>query len=140
MTLIHLVLLKFKSDVTQEHKDTFLREVRALKNLPSVKDGRLLVGGPSLTDPIRWSKGFELALVSYHENLAALREYQASKEHHRVTSTYMFPFDEDLCSFDFEVDPADEYMCAFGPLSALAGKNSGKDIPIIGKDKQIGSP
>jgi len=57
-----------------------------------------------------------------------------------VTSTYMFPFDEDLCSFDFEVDPADEYMCAFGPLSFLAGKSSGKDIPIIGKDKQIDNP
>jgi len=52
----------------------------------------------------------------------------------------MFPFDEDLCSFDFEVDPADEYMCAFGPLSFLAGKSSGKDIPIIGKDKQIDNP
>ena len=47
-----------------------------------------------------------------------------------VTSTYMFPFDEDLCSFDFEVDPEDEYMCAFGPLPFLAGKIPGNETPL----------
>ncbi|KAK0612635.1 hypothetical protein B0T17DRAFT_544183 [Bombardia bombarda] len=131
-------MLRFKPEVvTQEHRDNFLREVRLLKSLPSVKGGRLIVGSPSLTDPIEWSKGFEFAMISYHENLASLREYQASKEHHRygpyiqlsishlfdhptagwltvfasITSTYMFPFDEDLCSFDFEVGAEDEYMC-----------------------------
>lgn len=31
----------------------------------------------------------------------------------RVTSTYLFPFKEDLCRFDFEVDLEDEYMCNF---------------------------
>ena len=29
----------------------------------------------------------------------------------RVTSTYMFPYKEDLIRFDFEVDQKDEYMC-----------------------------
>lgn len=29
----------------------------------------------------------------------------------RVTSTYMFPYKEDLLRFDFEVDQEDEYMC-----------------------------
>lgn len=75
-------MFKFKPEVTQEHKDTFVRELKKLKNLPCVKDGRLLVGGPSVTDPIERSKGFEYALVSFHKNLAALEEYQASKEHH----------------------------------------------------------
>lgn len=75
-------MFKFKPEVTQEHKDTFVRELKKLKNLPCVKDGRLLVGGPSVTDPIERSKGFEYALVSFHENLAALEAYQASKEHH----------------------------------------------------------
>ncbi|KAJ5443584.1 uncharacterized protein N7458_007456 [Penicillium daleae] len=110
MTLIHIVLFRFKPEVTQEHRDAFLREVKTLKNLPSVKEGRLIVGSPSLTDPIALSKKFEFALVSYHENIAALEEYEASEEHHRVTSTYMFPFDEDLCRFDFDVDPEDEYI------------------------------
>lgn len=75
-------MFKFKPEVTQEHKDIFVRELKKLRNLPCVKDGRLLVGGPSVTDPIERSKGFEYALVSFHENLAALEEYQASKEHH----------------------------------------------------------
>ncbi|KAH7403864.1 hypothetical protein BKA64DRAFT_670127 [Cadophora sp. MPI-SDFR-AT-0126] len=26
-------------------------------------------------------------------------------------STYLFPFKEDLCRFDFGVAPEDEYMC-----------------------------
>jgi hypothetical protein len=29
----------------------------------------------------------------------------------RVTSTYMFPYKEDLIRFDFEVDGEDEYVC-----------------------------
>ncbi|KAH9218327.1 stress responsive A/B barrel domain protein [Leptodontidium sp. 2 PMI_412] len=126
MTLIHIVLGKCKPEITQEQKDTLVREIKALKTLPSVKDGRLIVGGPSLTDPAEWSKGFEFACVSYHENLAALQQYQATKEYHRITSTYVFPFSEDVCGFDFEVDPEDEYMCAFGPLSFLAAEVPGQ--------------
>ena len=75
------MFFKFRSDVTQQHKDTFVRELKKLKNLTCVKDNRLVVGGPSVTDPIERSKGFEYALLSYHENRAALEEYQASKEH-----------------------------------------------------------
>lgn len=96
-----------------------------------MKGGRLLVGGPSVTDPIERSKGFQISLISFHENLEALSEYQASPEHHKyvyvirvrkdgtdsdvcsVTSTYMFPYKEDLVRFDFEVDDEDEYMCDF---------------------------
>ncbi|KAK9417941.1 hypothetical protein SUNI508_08589 [Seiridium unicorne] len=122
MTIVHIVLFKFRAEVTQEHKDTFVRELKKLKNLSCVKDGRLVVGGPSVTDPIERSKGFEYCLVSYHQDRAALDAYQASKEHHWVTSTYMFPFKEDLCRFDFEVAPEDEYMCDF---SALLLKTNG---------------
>lgn len=58
-----------------------MRELKKLKNLSCVKDNRLIIGGPSVTDPIERSKGFEFALLSFHENRAALEEYQASKEH-----------------------------------------------------------
>jgi hypothetical protein len=34
----------------------------------------------------------------------------------------MFPFDEDFCVYDFEVDPKDEDLCPFGPFPILAGK------------------
>ncbi|CEL11198.1 Putative Stress responsive A/B barrel domain protein [Aspergillus calidoustus] len=110
MTIVHMVMFKFRPEVTAEHKETFVRELKKLKNLDCVKGHRLLVGGPSVTDPIERSKGFEFALVSLHENLQELEKYQASKEHHWVTSTYMFPYKEDLVRFDFEVAEEDEYM------------------------------
>ncbi|RKU42595.1 hypothetical protein DL546_004343 [Coniochaeta pulveracea] len=116
MTIVHMVYFRFRSDVTDEHKATFVRELKKLKDLPCVKDGRLLVGGPSVTDPIERSKGFEFALVSFHQDRAALDAYQASKEHKWVTETYLFPYKEDLCRFDFEVAPEDEHICDFGRM------------------------
>lgn len=80
-----LVMFKFRPNVTQEHKDTFVRELKKLKELECVKGHRLVVGGPSVTDPIERSKGFEIALLSFHANLAELEKYQASKDHHWYT-------------------------------------------------------
>ncbi|KAL4959368.1 Dabb family protein [Aspergillus stella-maris] len=116
MTIVHMVMFKFRPEVTAEHKETFVRELKKLKELDYVKGQRLVVGGPSVTDPIERSKGFEFALLSFHNTLADLEKYQASKEHHWVTNTYMFPFKEDLVRFDFEVAPEDEHMfMAFQP-------------------------
>ncbi|ODM15854.1 hypothetical protein SI65_08694 [Aspergillus cristatus] len=82
MTIVHIVMFKFRPEVTQEHKDIFVRELKELKELDCVKGHRLVVGGTSVTDPIERSKGFEFALLSFHENLEELGKYQASKEHH----------------------------------------------------------
>lgn len=79
---VPIVMFKFRPDVSEEHRATFVRELKELKELSCVKDNRLLVGGPSVTDPIERSKGFQYALVSYHQNMKALEEYQASHEHH----------------------------------------------------------
>lgn len=64
-------------------KQEFLSQIKTLKSLPCVKSQRLVVGGPSITTPVEKSKGFQYALVSYHEDRAALAEYQASSEHER---------------------------------------------------------
>ncbi|KAF2166443.1 hypothetical protein M409DRAFT_66513 [Zasmidium cellare ATCC 36951] len=119
MTLIHIVLFKFRADVSAAHKASFQRELKTLKNLACVKDHRLIVGGPSVTTPIERSQGFHYALLSYHHDRAALEEYQASKEHHKVTTELMWPYKEDLIRFDFEVEPEDEYMCDFIAKGAL---------------------
>ncbi|KAF9880722.1 MmgE/PrpD family protein [Colletotrichum karsti] len=113
MTVVHIVLFKFRPDVTDEHKATFVKELKTLKTLPCVKAQRLVVGGPSITDPIERSKGYHFALLSFHQDRKALEEYQASAEHHRVTSTYLWPFKEDVTRFDFEVDQEDEHMWDF---------------------------
>ncbi|KAK1633818.1 hypothetical protein BDP81DRAFT_408356 [Colletotrichum phormii] len=83
MTVVHIVLFKFRPDVPEEHKSTFVRELKTLKSLPCVKDQRLIVGGPSITDPIERSKGYQFALLSFHQDREALESYQASPEHHR---------------------------------------------------------
>ncbi|KAF4308327.1 hypothetical protein GTA08_BOTSDO04437 [Botryosphaeria dothidea] len=119
------VLFKFRPEVTAEHKATFVRELKKLKDLPCVKDNRLIVGGPSVTDPIESSKGYEFALVSYHEDRAALKEYQQSKEHTEVTSTCLFPYKEDITRFDFEVAPEDEHLCG-NLTSAFVGGKAGE--------------
>ncbi|KAI2707237.1 hypothetical protein CBS147332_6891 [Penicillium roqueforti] len=108
MVLVHIVLFKFRKDVGNEVKEEFLSQIKTLKSLPCVISQRLDVGGPSITTPIEKSKGFDYALVSYHENRAALAEYQASSEHERITSTYFIPYKEDLVRFDFETDQANE--------------------------------
>lgn len=90
-------MFKFRPEVTQEHKDTFVRELKKLKELNSVKGHRLVVGGPSVTDPIERSQGFHYALLSFHEDLAALQEYQTSREHHwSVVSRWHFLVDRSI--------------------------------------------
>ncbi|KAM0721353.1 hypothetical protein Q7P37_002277 [Cladosporium fusiforme] len=119
MTIVHIVLFKFRPEISQAHRDLFASTLKKLKSLPCVKDHRLLVGGNSITTPIERSKGFQYALLSYHHDRKALQDYQDSKEHHEVTSELLFPFKEDLIRYDFEVAPEDEYMCDFIAKAAV---------------------
>ncbi|KAM5351045.1 hypothetical protein ACJ41O_003768 [Fusarium nematophilum] len=118
MTVVHIVLFKFRPDVDDSHRQTFVDHLKTLKSLPCVKDQRLVVGAPSITDPIARSKGFQIALLSFHPDPAALAEYQASSEHH---SQYLWPYAEDVTRFDFEVDEEDEstFAMSFGLKQSL---------------------
>ncbi|KAI0468519.1 dimeric alpha-beta barrel [Xylaria cf. heliscus] len=122
MTIIHIVLFKFRTDVPEDHKEEFVTELRKLKDLPCVMNSRLVVGGPSITDPIARSQGFHYALLSYHKDRRALEAYQASDEHHRVTSKYLWPFKEDVIRFDFEVDGEDDDVVL--PFESLANNGN----------------
>lgn len=113
MTICHIVLFKFRADTSAAIRDEFLTQIKTLKSLSCVKSQRLIVGGPSITEPAEKSKGFQYALVSYHEDRAALAAYQASSEHERVTHAYFIPYREDLVRFDFEVDSEDEPLLGF---------------------------
>ncbi|KAI0872622.1 stress responsive A/B barrel domain protein [Hypoxylon argillaceum] len=108
MTVVHIVLFKFRADVSDSHKEEFVTELRKLKDLPCVLDSKLVVGGPSITDPIERSQRFQYSLLSYHKDSQALAEYQASDEHHKVTSKYLWPFKEDVIRFDFEIGGENE--------------------------------
>ncbi|KAK0103596.1 hypothetical protein ONS95_005608 [Cadophora gregata] len=119
MTIIHIVLFKFKADVTAEKRAEFVKTAKSLKTLSCVKDGRLIVGGPSLTDPISKSKGYDCALVSYHVDLEAVAEYHATEEHEKLKTSYVLPLTESLVRFDFEVDQEDEDLVGVVPLLAF---------------------
>ena len=82
-----IVLFKFKPTVSLAHKNTFVTQLKALKKLSCVLDNRLIVGGPSITQPIDKSKGYEFALLSFHQDREALEEYQASSEHKRYEAS-----------------------------------------------------
>lgn len=82
----HPVLFKFRPDTETSIREKFITELKTLKKLPCVKSQRLVVGGPSITDPASKSKGFQYALVSYHDDRGALDAYQASSEHERYVS------------------------------------------------------
>lgn len=56
--------------------------LKTLRDLPSVSRQQLVVGGPSVTNPVESSQGFHLALISFHPDRTALDDYQASKEHY----------------------------------------------------------
>ena len=76
------VAFKFRPEVTFDHKAEFVKHLKQLKHLDCVQDHKLIVGGPTITEPVERSKGFDFVLLSYHKDIEALRTYQASKEHH----------------------------------------------------------
>lgn len=81
--IVEAVLFKFKPAVTAVQRAEFVKNAKSLKSLSCVKDGRLIVGGPSITNPISKTQGYDCALVSYHEDLEAVEEYHVTKEHER---------------------------------------------------------
>ncbi|KAJ5383896.1 hypothetical protein N7517_001807 [Penicillium concentricum] len=84
MTIIHIVMLKFRPDVGEENKNDTIRAMKSLKTLDCVKGHRLVVGGPSINTPPERSKGFEVVLLSLHEDMTALDKYRNSDEHQAV--------------------------------------------------------
>ncbi|KAE8350012.1 hypothetical protein BDV28DRAFT_139960 [Aspergillus coremiiformis] len=117
MTVVHIVLIKFRPGVAQEHKDTVIQELNKMKEMDCVKHHRLVVG-TSITVPVERSKGFEIALVSFHENAIELDKYRNSEEHLRITTTHIYPHQEESIRFDFEVAPEEEHLWTFLPIPA----------------------
>lgn len=76
-------MITFKPEVTDEQKEQFKRDLReAAKTFPSVIDGRLIGGGPSVAQPYAMSStSFDVASVSYHTGKEELSAYYASEEY-----------------------------------------------------------
>ncbi|KAL4895266.1 stress responsive A/B barrel domain protein [Aspergillus ambiguus] len=113
MTVIHIVMFKFRPELTKENKNSIIGCLKNMKKLDSVKGHRLVVGGPPINASPERSKGFEVTLLSLHENRDEFENYRDSKEHQEITCESIFPYTEDLLRFDFEVAAEDEYMWKF---------------------------
>ena len=83
LLMLNIVMFKFHQNVTEDRKTTIIHELKRLKILECVKGNRLVVGGPSINTPVERTKGFELTLLSIHENPENLKEYRDSEEHQR---------------------------------------------------------
>jgi hypothetical protein len=86
------VCFKFRPEVSLGHINQFKEQIRALGQLACVKEGQLICSGPPSN--LENHQGYHLCLISYHVGLDDLAAYQASQEHHDVTSRLMFPYKE----------------------------------------------
>ncbi|TWU75749.1 hypothetical protein ED733_001705 [Metarhizium rileyi] len=125
MVLVHTVLFKFKPDGSSEHKEIRPGAQRspgsAERSEPTACCGRpfsdrsyraqpgLPSGVGELSPGSRGPSGVRFVQTSERGNeQKELPRYQASEEHNRITSTYLWPFKEEVTRFDFETDAGDE--------------------------------
>ncbi|EMD87305.1 hypothetical protein COCHEDRAFT_1114092, partial [Bipolaris maydis C5] len=84
--------------------------LKALNNVGCVLENQLLLSGQPITDPIERGKAYDFTLLSIHDNRKALKEYQASPEHHRYSSK---PYREDTIRLDFKINYGDRNTYCF---------------------------
>ena len=93
----HLVLFKYKADVTPAQQKTMLDGLRALPALiPEIKRFDLVP-----TVPGRSARAYHVALLSEFESIAALDAYIAN-QHHQQVVPLIDAACESRASFDYE--------------------------------------
>lgn len=96
MKLIHIVLIKFKPEITQEAIDQTIKDVLALKDtIPQIKAAS---AGKNFTDR---GKGYEYAWVVELEKKEDLPIYANSDSHQEFLAKYKSTF-EDVLAIDYE--------------------------------------
>lgn len=96
----HIVLFRFKDEITDSTKATIVKELLSLKDkVPSIQS---ITAGKNFTDR---SKGFEYGLVVRFENRLGLDDYQVHPEHQRVIHEFIRPALADILAVDYEVSP-----------------------------------
>ncbi|SAM09658.1 hypothetical protein [Absidia glauca] len=96
MTIVHIVIAKFKSEVTEEVKQKALDDVVALKHtIPEIQSAS---AGKTFTDR---SKGFEYGWVVEVETKEHLSIYAKHPDHLDFVNKYR-PLMDDLIAVDYE--------------------------------------
>lgn len=93
----HIVLFRFKDEISAAAKKTIADELLALKSkIPTIKDISM---GPNFADR---NKGYEYGLVVRFEDRQGLDSYQVHPEHQRVVHEFVRPALADILALDYE--------------------------------------
>ncbi len=96
----HIVLFRFKDEITDSTKQTIVQELLKLKDkVPSILS---ITAGKNFTDR---SKGFEYGLVVRFEDRQGLDAYQVHPDHQKVIHELIRPALADILAVDYEVSP-----------------------------------
>ncbi|GAB5588203.1 hypothetical protein Unana1_03103 [Umbelopsis nana] len=97
MAVIHVVLVKFKADVTETVKKELCDKVCALKEtIPGITKA---TAGKNFSER---AKGFEWGWVFEHVSKKDLDAYAIHPDHLQYVKD-LAPYKEDILSFDYEV-------------------------------------
>ncbi|ORZ35215.1 hypothetical protein BCR44DRAFT_116633 [Catenaria anguillulae PL171] len=99
MTIIHIVLFKFKADASAEAIESARKELLNLQSLLPNHISKISFG-KSFTDR---HKGFEYVLTVEMPSRQALAEYSPHPEHQRVVKSHIMPILDDIMAVDYEV-------------------------------------
>ncbi|KAI8050687.1 stress responsive A/B barrel domain-containing protein [Thamnidium elegans] len=96
MKVIHIVLVKFKPEITEEAKQQTIKDVLALKD--TIPEITIASAGKNFTDR---AKGYEYGWVVELEKKEDLPIYANHQSHLDFLSNYKSTF-EDILAFDYE--------------------------------------
>jgi len=97
MTIHHIVLLKFKPEVTPEQRQSVKDSIRALPSqIPAIQS---IVAGDTLFNHL--GHGYDEGVIFLFESVAKLDEYRPHKAHTDYQASSA-PYIEDKLIFDIE--------------------------------------
>lgn len=99
MAVAHIILLKFKPEVTEAQAQNVLKKVAELKSVLSVVESVHLGVNFSAR-----SKGFTHGFTMIFKDRAALETYDKSPEHVHAVAEFIRPNVEDLLAFDYDTE------------------------------------
>ncbi|KAG0054587.1 hypothetical protein BGZ83_010884 [Gryganskiella cystojenkinii] len=99
MAVAHIILLKFKPNVSETQAQDVLKKVAELKSLlPVVESVHLGVNFSAR------SKGYTHGFTMIFKDRAALETYDKSPEHVHAVTTYIRPNIEEILAFDYDTE------------------------------------
>ncbi len=98
----HMVLVRFKSGVSQEKIDELFA---LLRELPSLIPGITHFSGGPYSSPEGMNQGYTHGFLMTFDSVEARNNYLPHPEHERVKAA-VIPFVEAVVAFDYETDSA----------------------------------